>query len=203
MSKYQPHALSAGEEIANLCTESLVTIQKMDKTSKMLSRHLDKKLKQIHRANEPLTFREMHQLNLLRNAVETITSSKVQIAVKNYDLIDQHIKNVDHEIVLLEKALLESGEMVPVEADSSSGGDRGNRKRKYEKKAATKLQNADIDPNEPLYCSCKRVAFGDMIACDNDECPVEWFHYSCVNLTRKPRNSWVCPSCSYNLKKKK
>lgn len=25
-----------------------------------------------------------------------------------------------------------------------------------------------------------------MIACDNEECSVEWFHYACVNLTKKP-----------------
>jgi hypothetical protein len=26
-----------------------------------------------------------------------------------------------------------------------------------------------VDPNEPVYCVCRRVAFGDMIACDNPE----------------------------------
>eukprot|EP01039_Chlorochromonas_danica_P009121 gene9123-10070_t len=59
----------------------------------------------------------------------------------------------------------------------------------------------ELSSAEPLYCTCKRIAFGDMIACDNEHCPIEWFHYSCVNLTRKPRNSWICPICS-NKKKK-
>jgi hypothetical protein len=28
-----------------------------------------------------------------------------------------------------------------------------------------------IDPSEPVYCSCRQVAFGDMVACDNQgEC---------------------------------
>ncbi|KAF9897263.1 Inhibitor of growth protein 5, partial [Lobosporangium transversale] len=26
----------------------------------------------------------------------------------------------------------------------------------------------DIDPNEPLYCFCQQVSFGDMVGCDND-----------------------------------
>lgn len=26
-----------------------------------------------------------------------------------------------------------------------------------------------IDPNEPLYCFCKRVSFGEMVGCDNPE----------------------------------
>jgi hypothetical protein len=26
-----------------------------------------------------------------------------------------------------------------------------------------------IDPNEPTYCLCNRVSFGEMVACDNDD----------------------------------
>lgn len=25
----------------------------------------------------------------------------------------------------------------------------------------------NIDPNEPLYCYCQQVSFGEMVACDN------------------------------------
>ena len=31
-----------------------------------------------------------------------------------------------------------------------------------------------------------------MIDCDNDFCEYEWFHYSCVGITRKPRGKWYC-----------
>lgn len=27
----------------------------------------------------------------------------------------------------------------------------------------------EIDPNEPTYCTCDKVSFGEMIACDNDD----------------------------------
>jgi hypothetical protein len=27
----------------------------------------------------------------------------------------------------------------------------------------------EIDPNEPTYCICNKVSFGEMIACDNDD----------------------------------
>lgn len=30
------------------------------------------------------------------------------------------------------------------------------------------------DPNEPKYCYCQRVSFGEMIACDNEHCKNEW-----------------------------
>ncbi|KAK5649700.1 hypothetical protein RI129_000729 [Pyrocoelia pectoralis] len=36
------------------------------------------------------------------------------------------------------------------------------------------------DPNEPRYCICNQVSYGDMVACDNEDCPSEWFHYPCV-----------------------
>lgn len=55
-----------------------------------------------------------------------------------------------------------------------------------------------IDPNEPTYCVCNQVSFGDMIACDNENCQGgEWFHYTCVGLTPETRfkGKWYCPTC--------
>jgi hypothetical protein len=73
------------------------------------------------------------------------------------------------------------------------------------------------DPNEPLYCTCRYVAdnrslllgcpasyrvtsafhfcrqisFGNMIACENQDCSIEWFHFGCVGLKAEVRS----PSC--------
>nr|CAD7576444.1 unnamed protein product [Timema californicum] len=52
-----------------------------------------------------------------------------------------------------------------------------------------------IDPNEPTYCLCDQISYGEMILCDNDLCPIEWFHFSCVALTTKPKGKWFCPRC--------
>ena len=30
------------------------------------------------------------------------------------------------------------------------------------------------DPNEPKYCYCQRVSYGEMIGCDNQDCKMEW-----------------------------
>ncbi|KAG1087086.1 hypothetical protein G6F42_020742 [Rhizopus arrhizus] len=48
------------------------------------------------------------------------------------------------------------------------------------------LPEIDIDPNEPKYCYCNQVSFGDMVACDGDNCEKEWFHYTCVGLAYPP-----------------
>ncbi|KAI9480533.1 MAG: hypothetical protein EXX96DRAFT_184388 [Benjaminiella poitrasii] len=52
-----------------------------------------------------------------------------------------------------------------------------------------------IDMNEPTYCYCKQVSFGDMIACDGENCEREWFHYSCVGLVEPPAGKWFCDEC--------
>ncbi|XP_055235992.1 inhibitor of growth protein 5 isoform X3 [Gorilla gorilla gorilla] len=44
-----------------------------------------------------------------------------------------------------------------------------------------------VDPNEPTYCLCHQVSYGEMIGCDNPDCPIEWFHFACVDLTTKPK----------------
>ena len=51
------------------------------------------------------------------------------------------------------------------------------------------------DPNEPVYCTCRRVSFGQMVGCDNDDCLTEWFHFGCVGLTEEP-SKWYCPDCT-------
>ena len=48
-------------------------------------------------------------------------------------------------------------------------------------------QEWNFDPNEPRYCICNQVSYGDMVACDNTDCPYEWFHYPCVGITAPPK----------------
>ncbi|XP_065222823.1 inhibitor of growth protein 5-like isoform X2 [Planococcus citri] len=59
-----------------------------------------------------------------------------------------------------------------------------------------------VDPNEPTYCLCNQVSYGEMIGCDNSDCPIEWFHFACVKLTTKPKGKWYCPKCIIDRKKK-
>jgi len=59
-----------------------------------------------------------------------------------------------------------------------------------------------IDPNEPTYCVCNRVSFGEMVGCDNPDCKVEWFHFECVGLTNPPKGKWYCPDCRKKVVKK-
>ncbi|ETO66214.1 hypothetical protein F444_16550 [Phytophthora nicotianae P1976] len=60
-------------------------------------------------------------------------------------------------------------------------------------------EDLPIDPNEPIYCSCRRVSFGQMVGCDNDDCKYEWFHFGCVGLADQPAGKWYCQDCKVQL----
>ncbi|KAK7499909.1 hypothetical protein BaRGS_00008757 [Batillaria attramentaria] len=52
------------------------------------------------------------------------------------------------------------------------------------------------------YCLCNQVSYGDMVGCDNEDCPIEWFHYGCVGLTQAPKGKWFCPQCTAAMKRR-
>lgn len=82
--------------------------------------------------------------------------------------------------------------------NSGNSGRGGGNKQAPGRDGSTsppELANVDIDPDEPTYCLCDQVSYGEMIGCDNDLCPIEWFHFNCVQLTGKPKGKWFCPKC--------
>jgi len=56
-----------------------------------------------------------------------------------------------------------------------------------------------VDPNEPTYCLCQLVSYGEMIGCDNNDCPIEWFHFGCMGLTTKPKGKWLVYSINQDV----
>ena len=50
----------------------------------------------------------------------------------------------------------------------------------------------------PLLCYCKRnEEYDNMVCCENDECPIEWYHLTCVGLDHLPGREevWICQQC--------
>lgn len=58
-------------------------------------------------------------------------------------------------------------------------------------------EDDDEDPNEQRYCYCNGVSYGEMVACDNENCAKEWFHLECTGLRSLPpaRSTWFCDEC--------
>ncbi|CAA7267979.1 unnamed protein product [Cyclocybe aegerita] len=95
---------------------------------------------------------------------------------------------------------------VPEAAKSSQRGSRKKGKVPADKQKPDKEESGKdsasltitlpaTQPSEELYCYCNRISFGEMIACDNESCEKEWFHYGCVGLTEPPEGEWFCEDC--------
>ncbi|XP_030642652.1 inhibitor of growth protein 1 isoform X2 [Chanos chanos] len=91
----------------------------------------------------------------------------------------------------------DAGFGTPKEKKAKTSTSSSKKKKRSKAKQEREASPADlpIDPNEPTYCLCEQVSYGEMIGCDNDECPIEWFHFSCVGLHHKPKGKWYCPKC--------
>lgn len=44
-------------------------------------------------------------------------------------------------------------------------------------------------------CVCNNKGKGEMVGCENPACPSEWFHLSCMGLSKVPAGRWFCPQC--------
>lgn len=162
-----------------------------------------------------------------------IADEKVALATQTYDLVDAHIQQLDQFMRKLEElrqekeaaaATAAAGSVVAatVAAPASAGTSRssaadaapksgrsGERGRGGRKKAKIPMEQPAIDlelpvdPNEPTYCLCNQVSYGEMVACDNSDCKIEWFHFGCVGLKEQPKGKWYCPNCSMFQKKRK
>ncbi|CAD6946780.1 unnamed protein product [Tilletia controversa] len=60
----------------------------------------------------------------------------------------------------------------------------------------------DAPGDEEKYCYCDDYSDGFMIACDGDNCPLQWCHYKCVGLPehKKPPGKWYCLFCKPSYK---
>ena len=96
-------------------------------------------------------------------------------------------------------------------ADSNStagGGTSGIKKNPRSNASDEEMEDADVDSADDEeeeeeqedtreYCFCHRVSFGDMVGCENKDCPYEWFHLDCVGLKKAPgeKDTWYCSEC--------
>ncbi|KAI9454874.1 hypothetical protein BJY52DRAFT_1188672 [Lactarius psammicola] len=46
-------------------------------------------------------------------------------------------------------------------------------------------------------------SYGDMVACDDNECEREWFHLGCIGLDVAPEGVWFCEACRVKPKNKR
>jgi len=103
---------------------------------------------------------------------------KVQLATQTYEMVDRHIRRLDSDLSRFESELAERGglETSSPHSDKKNARNRRGAEGEEEKGAAGGFQIAaqdvldmPVDPNEPTYCSCHQVSYGEMIGCDNPD----------------------------------
>jgi len=140
------------------------------------------------------------------NEIIHISEEKMKRAQQIYDLVDQHIRKLDKDLRSFGAEVSKERERLGVTAaqypanNSSKAADPAKKKKKDAAKPPEVLYKEALAvavAGEPKYCTCNRISFGEMIACESDECPIEWFHFSCVGLTEanRPKGAWLCPDC--------
>lgn len=128
----------------------------------------------------------------------------------------QNIQHIQHTIVTTKsgRASKPSTPAIPqfpepIRSRSSRAVETSNSNKRSHKKgagqaaqlAAQQGQNGDDEPtpdivdeddeveigeDEPRYCYCDGVSYGEMVGCDSDTCEREWFHLECVGLKVAP-----------------
>lgn len=155
-----------------------------------------------------------------------IADEKVALAIQAYDLVDTHIQQLDRYLkksdeelrrgTILKREIADTTSFPASSQDSSKksgrSNDSGRGGRKKTRLAMTAAAATDVtaaaanptamdldlpvDPNEPTYCFCNQVSYGEMVACDNPDCKIEWFHFGCVGLKEQPKGKWYCSDCA-------
>ncbi|XGW33588.1 hypothetical protein V3C99_017751, partial [Haemonchus contortus] len=76
-----------------------------------------------------------------------------------------------------------------------NGSYQRNAKRSSEDRVTIYREGKD----KKLYCVCRKVAYGNMVACSAKGCERKWFHYGCVGFVADPPpGEWFCNFCKVN-----
>ncbi|GES84363.1 inhibitor of growth protein 4 isoform X2 [Rhizophagus clarus] len=117
---------------------------------------------------------------------------KIAVADKLYSLISRHLERLDEELVR-NNINLESKFMIQFILFIMWYNLFTIYLTFFVNSTDDDISDLEFDPNETLYCFCRRPEFGNMIQCDHPRCENAWYHWDCVGLTQQPSGQWFCP----------
>ncbi|RVX65898.1 hypothetical protein B0A52_10262 [Exophiala mesophila] len=96
-------------------------------------------------------------------------------------------------------SVLSSADASETDASQSRGRRRSKKQTIEAEPDAAEDEEMEDDENEDnkSYCFCNQRSYGEMVACENDDCPYQWFHTSCLQMKKVPDEDedWYCPTC--------
>ncbi|KAI6204839.1 hypothetical protein M3Y94_00723500 [Aphelenchoides besseyi] len=154
--------------------------------------------------------RKYDDLLKLLSEWEEKSTEKLQLTSECYEEVDRQIIELDKAYGKFTQNITNNPQTDKKKSNGKLAGGH-NRKRKARQQDGdtdgtldsldfdSPLVEMPVDPNEPTYCICHQISFGQMICCDGKNCPTEWFHFQCVGLTTTPKGKWFCDHCKESV----
>lgn len=117
-----------------------------------------------------------------------------QVAQHHFESLEM---NEDEILVSFEEYVLVYNGGNTVTDIRQTRANQSKRARKRARKVAGESSGGEEEVN-PVFCTCRQPSYGEMIACDNKECEIEWFHMGCVTV-KEGQKLWYCANCTKKM----
>lgn len=196
---------------------SLALIRKLDDKSNQVISDVDAKLRQLQHTAADSSVRAtlIDDISRLFHDWKVLRLNTVSEAQYLEDTVVCATHKAQYEILKHDPDAFEQHKRAPIvsrhETEPTRAGSARKKKQQSEKRKGgindvhktvrrsefrqrRKLTMPKEEP-EPTYCICNRPSFGQMIACEDPKCKIEWYHYSCMGIRKAPKGDWYCPDC--------
>lgn len=206
------HMLAQLSDLPSKTSTELAEMRKRDRASRdlldALSKEEEELIQEVKKAgkqdaenrkgfDEELFFTKAKQLIAKRAEVTKMLEERGKHTQDVYDILDGRIASFDSKTEAIKHLMV-----------YDPNDTLAKRKKKKRKEEETRDSGSVVvDPNEPVYCTCKTLSVGSMTCCDGgDDCEVGWFHNKCVGLPENPTDDpslapdlWYCDTCRARL----
>ena len=108
-------------------------------------------------------------MNLFKTAND-LSEQKVGLAVQSYEAVDRYIRQLDSDLKRMETDMSSHAETPAGHKRKSTEGDPASKVGLVWGGGDVPIAaDMPVDPNEPTYCLCHQVSYGEMIGCDNPD----------------------------------
>ena len=137
-------------------------------------------------------YRKIYKRLLLKPTA--ITSQERETLKKLESQVDRRFARKTKKI----NKLLQLTDEIHASIMSSEGMSMLKEKKKVIKESSCVVETFFLrdKPNKnEIVCFCKRGAWGTMILCESELCPVGWYHLVCTSYRKPPKTSFICRLC--------
>jgi len=190
--------------------------QKVSRLKRKLHRSCEEFYKMAAENKKPPTefAQKLRKIRKDQREIHSLNEDKIELTNQAQYYVNSFMKRLDMDLKKFENELgAQQIAAATEEAEASRQTGRNARRRaddahgRREKRQKTEGDTDDAykssasntkqkkGTDDKVYCLCRRGFYGNMVGCDGEDCPIEWFHFECVGLEEQPKGEWYCPQC--------